>query len=146
MRRNRPRHGKGERKMFDIEKNKTDRKGFEDGKWFDFESGARVKIASTRSTKALELYTKLAREKTPEDMKNEKTMEDIVLKVYSEAVVTDWSGFFRGGKSMPCTAENVLYVLKNSLEFYQFVTAKTNDIKSFRQEKTETERKNLKAS
>lgn len=132
--------------MFDIEKNKTDRTGFEEGKWFDFQEGVQVKIAATRSKRAAALYAKLGRDKNLKEMQDEKEMEKIVIQVYAEAIIVDWKGFVKNGKPLPCTPENVKYVLENSLEFYQFVTAVTNDVKNFRVEKVEAEKKSSKNS
>ncbi len=132
--------------MFDVEKNKTDVAGFEDGKWFEFQPGVEVKIAATQSKRSGAAFARIGKGKSLQDLQDTEVMEKIVRQVYAEAIIIDWKGFTKNGKKLPCTKENVLYALDSSLEFYQFVTRITNDIKNFRVSKAEGERKNSKAS
>lgn len=128
---------------FDIEKNKDDHEAMEQGRWFDYEEGSRIKIAYTSNPKAVAKTVEISkRHGGQEEAKKPEILEQIIKEVIAEALVLDWQGFTKNGKHFPCTPENVRYVLDNSIEFTRFVNIKSGELRGFRIAEKAAEEKN----
>lgn len=103
--------------MFDIDTLRVDPAKANEGAWFDYRGGSKLKVAKLnnkeyqdfRVTKALELSDLLQKGDEAADAK----AEEITVEALARHVLKDWSGFGTGEEETPYSVEKAIELLSD---------------------------------
>lgn len=97
------------------------------GTFFEFPDGSggvSVRVCPAAVIKRINKETtiKTAKLKRGQLVKDTTIDEDKYDAMLWDHVITDWKGVFDSNKiELPCTAENKIFIMNNSIEFAQFI-------------------------
>jgi hypothetical protein len=134
----------------------TDAKAEEEGRWFPFGGGSRVKVARVGTTRYNE---KLREFKKPYDAVrrsqklDDKETEEVVIKTMAAAVLLDWEGFSGAGleslgltmnedKTIPYTTQNAEILLREFKDFREEIALIGADMANYKRDAQEAVAKN----
>lgn len=119
-----------------IAKLRTDETASQQGKWFDYDDGARFLIAATNNpahTKAMgKIAQKRARAVRVDDT---DAAEKLFIETLPETVLLGWEGLDDDGKPFPFNRENALRLLRESRPLRDFIVMEANNTANFLKEK-----------
>jgi hypothetical protein len=112
-------------KGIDLERVKADdvQDFIDNGKWYTYEPGVRVKIRPS-TPGAVRAITRKC-EKVVRG--NKRTNEDKQEKLLRYRMVADWEGVLANGKPVECTEENIDIVFDAFVDFASWIVETAND-------------------
>jgi hypothetical protein len=123
----------------------TNREAEENGKWFDYEGGVRVKLRrfkSKHATKTRERIEKPFAALRRNGLLPSDVMEKVLHQTLVESILVEWSGVALDGQDLLPTQENFDSVLLAYPEFRDRVTADAIALDGFRDESDKDTEKN----
>lgn len=126
----------------------TDKDLETEGVWIEFdlvEGDARILIARQGNDKYHNRLQELLKPLKAKVRKNKMTdaeWEDVLTKAYSTTIILNWEGFTRNGKEFPYTPENAEQLLRESRDFFKWVSKQADDRENYLRKQTEQAEKN----
>jgi hypothetical protein len=130
-------------KGIDLERVKTDdvQDFIDNGKWYTYEPGVRVKIRPS-TPEAVRAITRKC-EKLIRRTGNKRLDEDKQEKLLRYRMVADWEGVLANGKPAECTEENIDLVFDKFVDFAAWIIETANDAGSEIEEAAKGKRENF---
>lgn len=113
------------------------------GVWFDFDEGARLKIARAGNRRFQEALRARLRERSKmRDKPADDADETLFLETLAESVLVDWDGFTSNGQPLPYSREAALDLLTRFQRIRDFVMKKSDEMERFTEAANEEAEKN----
>lgn len=131
--------------MLKVDLNQRDREL--EGKWFDYQDGARFKLAPWNNVKYVTELSANPEITNPEATMGKLDRYDFLCKVMGESILIDWEGLAdMQGKPLEFSSERATKLLMNDVEVFNFVRTSAIQHREDMQNRIKTDSKKSSAS